>query len=94
MENNNKKIIIYSVFSGTIFEIPEKDLKIIDIAHIPLKEYPKINKKQNYGRYFVGRDKNNYAYYASPSVLKVIDREITQNLSSKSSSFVFSFIFE
>ena len=53
----NKLIHIYNVFSGTILKIPEKDLKVLDISQIPLKSYPKINKKQNFGRLYNGRDK-------------------------------------
>jgi hypothetical protein len=79
----NKNVIIYSVFSGTIFEIPEKDFKMMDISHIPLKEYPKLNPKQNYGRPYTGRDMNNFAYYASPSVLKVIDTNRSKETSLK-----------
>jgi hypothetical protein len=79
----NKNIIIYSVFSGTIYEIPEKDKNHLDISHIPLKEYPKTNYKQNYGRLYTGRDMNNFAYYAAPSVLKVIDHNISSNLIDK-----------
>jgi hypothetical protein len=76
----NKKIPIFNVFSGTIINIPEKDLKLLDISQIPLKSYPKINKKQNYGRLYAGRDKENFIYFAAPCVLKVVDRELSKSL--------------
>ena len=76
----NKKINIYNVFSGTIIQIPEKDLKILDISQIPLKTYPKINKKQNYGRLYTGRDKDNFVYYAAPCVLKAVDQELSKSI--------------
>jgi len=76
----NKKINIFNVFSGTVIQIPEKDLKILDISQIPLKSYPKINKKQNYGRLYTGRDKDNFVYYAAPCVLKVVDQELSKSL--------------
>jgi hypothetical protein len=75
-----KKINIFNVFSGTIIQIPEKDLKILDISQVPLKSYPKINKKQNYGRLYTGRDKDNFVYYAAPCVLKVVDQELSKSL--------------
>jgi hypothetical protein len=75
----NKNIIIYSVFSGTIYEMPEKDFNLLDISHIPLKEYPTLNKNKNFGRPYTGRDLNNFAYYAAPSVIKVIDRSKNSN---------------
>jgi hypothetical protein len=76
----NKQIYIFNVFSGTITQIPEKDLKILDISQIPLKSYPKINKKQNFGRLYTGRDKDNFVYYAAPCVLKVVDQELSKSL--------------
>ena len=76
----NKKINIFNVFSGNVIQIPEKDLKILDISQIPLKSYPKINKKQNYGRLYTGRDKDNFVYYAAPCVLKVVDQELSKSL--------------
>jgi hypothetical protein len=76
----NKKIHIFNVFSGTVIEIPEKDLKLLDISQIPLKSYPKINRKQSYGRLYTGRDKDNFIYYAAPCVLKVVDQELSKSL--------------
>jgi len=76
----NKLIHVFNVFSGTIIKIPEKDLKILDISQIPLKSYPKINNKQNFGRLYTGRDKDNFVYYAAPCVLKVVDHELSKSL--------------
>jgi hypothetical protein len=76
----NKLIYIYNVFSGTIIQIPEKDLNGLDISQIPLKSYPKINNKQNFGRLYSGRDHENFVYYAAPCVLKVIDHELSKSL--------------
>ncbi len=39
MQNNNIKNI-YSVFSGTFYEILEEDISILDIGQIPLIKKP------------------------------------------------------
>lgn len=70
----NKNLIVYSVFSGCIFEMPEIDSKILDVTQIPLKQYPKKNCNKCYGRYYTSRDTSNFAYYACNCVRKVVDR--------------------
>ena len=71
MEKKNK--IVYSVFSGTVYEIPEKDLAIIDIGQIPLLKYPNSRCPKCYGRGYSGRDAQNFAYFACSCVRKVVD---------------------
>ena len=71
METKNK--IVYSVFSGTVYEIPEKDLKILDIGQVPLTKHPNRNCPKCYGRHYTGRDSQNFAYLACSCIRKVVD---------------------
>lgn len=71
METKNN--IIYSVFSGTVYEIPEKDLKILDIGQIPLLKRPNNKCSKCYGRGYNGRDAQNFAYFACSCIRKVVD---------------------
>jgi len=75
--NENK--YIYSVFSGTIYQVPEKDLKILDVAQIPLQKLPNKSCSKCYGRGYKGRDAENYAYYACTCIQKVADLKMIDN---------------
>jgi hypothetical protein len=68
-----KNIIIYSIFSGTVYEVPEKDFKILDVGQVPLLKYPPNKCKKCYGRGYNGRDIQTFAYTPCSCVLKVID---------------------
>lgn len=70
METSKKQI--YSIFSGTFYEIPEKDIKILDIGQVPLSKLPPSNCKKCFGRGYTGRDKDNFAYYACSCVKKLV----------------------
>lgn len=71
--NESNKIPVYSVFSGTVYEIPEKDLKILDVGQIPLLKRPNQNCKKCYGRGYTGRDAQHFAYFACTCIRKIVD---------------------
>jgi hypothetical protein len=69
---NNTKVI-YSVFSGTFYEVPEKDVKVLDIGQLPLVKKPSSSCKKCYGKGHTGRDLNSFAYQICNCVRKNID---------------------
>jgi hypothetical protein len=73
------KKLIYSVFSATFYEIPESDVKLLDIGQIPLKQHPK-NCKHCYNRGYLGRDKETLAYQMCNCIRKVIDFDYINSL--------------
>jgi hypothetical protein len=84
METLKKQI--YSIFSGTFYEIPEKDIKILDVGQVPLSKLPPSNCKKCFGRGYIGRDKDNFAYYACSCVKKLVSlNETASDLIKKSS---------
>jgi hypothetical protein len=74
-----KTKILYSAFSGTFLTIPEEDLKLIGIGHLPLTKKPSSSCKKCQGRGHVGRDKNNLNYYICTCVRKNLDLEAVKN---------------
>lgn len=62
---------LYSFFSGTIIDILEKDLHFFDKSYALLEKMPKKNCKICYGRYYTGRDLNNFYYHPCNCVVKV-----------------------
>lgn len=70
METKSK--LIFSVFSGTFYEILECDLNLLDVGQIPLLKRPK-NCSKCYNRGYSGRDSNTFAYNLCNCVRKVID---------------------
>jgi hypothetical protein len=75
----NKKKHIYSVFSGTFYEIPENDLKILDIGQIPLKNKHK-NCSKCFSRGYLGRDTKTFAYQICNCIRKNIDFDSAKSL--------------
>ena len=80
METQNKTILIYSVFSGTLYEIPEKDVKLLDVGQVPLKKAPSTSCKKCHGKLDLGRDFQNYAYIPCSCLRKVINFDILKSL--------------
>jgi hypothetical protein len=76
---NNKKTI-YSVFSGTFYDIPEKDVKILDIGQVPLTKKPSSSCSKCYGRGQIGRDTTNLSYQICKCVRKNIDFDLIKSL--------------
>lgn len=75
----NKKII-YSVFSGTFYDIPEKDVKILDIGQVPLIKKPSSSCLKCYGRGHTGRDMTSFSYQICNCVRKNIDFQLVESL--------------
>jgi hypothetical protein len=72
------KMKMYSVFSGTFYEIPEDDFKLMDIGQLPLTKTPaKCNKC--YGRGHLGKDTQTNGYAVCFCVRKVINHDIIRN---------------
>jgi hypothetical protein len=80
METQNKTLLVYRVFSGTVYEIPEKDMTLLDIGQVPLKKRPPTNCKKCFGKLDLGRDNQNYAYIPCSCLRKVINFDILKSL--------------
>jgi|LakMenEpi03Aug12_release.lakeMendotaPanAssembly.Ray.scaffolds.fasta_scaffold27880_4 hypothetical protein len=70
------KTLMYSAFSGSFYEIPENDLKLMDIGQLPLKKKPSSSCSKCYGRGHLGRDTQTYGYLICSCVRKVINYDI------------------
>lgn len=81
MQNNNIKNI-YSVFSGTYYEVPEKDVQLLNVGQIPLVKKPSSSCKKCYGKGHNGRDITSFAYQVCSCVRKNIDFNIVKTLTS------------
>lgn len=80
MEIMHKTVPVYSVFSGTIYDILETDIKILNIGQIPLNKNPSSNCKKCYGKFNVGRNLQNYAYTPCSCLRKVVNIDIVKDL--------------
>ena len=80
METDNKTIPVYSVFSGTIYDVLESDVKFLDVGQIPLIKNPPNNCKKCYGRYNVGRNSQNYTFSPCSCLRKVVNVDIVRSL--------------
>jgi hypothetical protein len=72
--------LIYSVFSGTYYDVLEKDIKLLDIGQIALICKPSNSCKKCNGRGNVGRDIKTYAFEVCNCVKKKIDFEYLKSL--------------
>ena len=72
--------LIYSVFSGTYYDVLEKDVKNLDIGQIPLTSKPNQNCKKCLGRGHIGKDQKTYAYNICNCIRKKIDFEYIKSL--------------
>lgn len=71
-------ITIFSVFSGTFYEVPESDFGILDIGQIPLAKKPsKCSKCFNRG--YVGRDNKTFVYAICSCLHKAVDHDRIRN---------------
>jgi hypothetical protein len=67
--------LVYSAFSGTYLTIPEQDLLLMEVGHIPLKKQPQSSCNKCHGRGHLGRDNQSFFYYICNCVKKVMDME-------------------
>ena len=72
--------LIYSVFSGTYYEILESDIKLLEIGQLPLIGMPSSSCKKCQGRGHVGRDTKTHAFEVCNCVRKKIDYELVKSL--------------
>jgi hypothetical protein len=66
---------IYSVFSGTYYDIPDEDMKHIQLGHLPVSKKSSSTCKSCYGRGYIGRDKNSLNYYICNCVRKNLNKD-------------------
>jgi hypothetical protein len=71
-----KEKLIYSIFSGTFYTIPEKDFNILNQGQIPLVKQPKNSCKKCFGRGHCGRDSVNFTYILCNCIKKSLDLEL------------------
>jgi hypothetical protein len=79
METQNNTILVFSVFSGTYYEIPESDASLLDVGHLPLTKKPKSNCSKCFGRGHLGRDTQSYGYAVCSCLQKNINHDIINN---------------
>jgi hypothetical protein len=79
METTKKTILVYSVFSGTFYEVLEADFKLLDIGQIPLLKKPK-NCSKCFDKGHRGRDLQTYGYSVCTCLRKVIDHAIIKHV--------------
>lgn len=70
---------MYSVFSGTFYDIPESDFKLMDDGQIPLTKQPPTNCSKCYGRGHLGRDTQTFAYKICNCVRKCANFNLIKN---------------
>ena len=78
MQKSNN-ILIYSVFSGTYYEIPTKDFTLLDIGQLPLIKKPSSTCSKCHGRGHTGRDTQTFGYSICSCIRKVINHDIIRH---------------
>jgi hypothetical protein len=53
---------IFNVYSGSVFELQEDELKNLQEGEIPLERKPKASCKKCYGRGYIGKDKLKFIF--------------------------------
>lgn len=79
-----KSLLIFSVFSGTFYDLPESDILLLDLGHLPLKKSP-LKCKKCYSRGYSGRDSQNLTYSPCSCVHKVLNFDILKKIENKHS---------
>jgi hypothetical protein len=82
---NNSKLI-FSVFSGSFYRIPEADFLTLKDGQIPLTKSINNNCKKCYGRGHSGRDKNTLIYSICNCLRKNVDLKSYRELEKKLST--------
>jgi len=75
-------ILIYSVFSGSFYDLPESDASLLEVGHLPLTGKPKKCNKC-YNRGYSGRDSVNLTYSPCLCVHKVLNFDILKKIENK-----------
>jgi hypothetical protein len=79
-----KTTLIYSVFSGSFYDLLDSDLDLLDVGHLPLLKAPKKCNKC-YSRGYTGRDSQNLTYSPCSCVQKVLNFDILKKIENKHS---------
>jgi hypothetical protein len=80
MQNSNKTTLLFSVFSGTYYDVLENDFKLLDMGQIPLTKKPSSRCSKCFGRGHLGRDTQTYAYAVCNCLRKVIDHDMIKHV--------------
>lgn len=79
-----KPIQVFSVFSGTFYELPENDVELLTPGHLPLSKKPKsCNKCHDRG--YSGRDTHNLTYFPCTCVQKNLNLSYIKKIEDKNS---------
>lgn len=70
------KVLIYSAFSGTYYETPEKDVSVLNEGQLPLKRKPSSSCSKCFGRGHTGRDTKSLVYLICSCVRKNINHDL------------------
>lgn len=76
-------IPVFSVFSGTLQEVPKSSVMSLGLGQLPLLKKPKDNCNKCYGRLYQGRDVNNLSYVPCKCVNKNINLESLKEIEEK-----------
>jgi hypothetical protein len=75
-------ILVYNVFSGSFYKLPDSDINLLQVGHLPLLQKPKSCKKC-FNRGFLGREARNLTYSPCSCVQKVLNLDILKTLENK-----------
>jgi hypothetical protein len=80
MQILNKTIQMFSVFSGTFYEVLRNDIKFLDVGQLPLKK--KINSRCSkcFGRGHLGRDTQTHGYIVCNCLRKSVDHDMIKHV--------------
>ena len=81
--SNNNIILIYSLLSGDVYEIPEDEFDNLDDFQIPLLKLPNKSCKRCYGRGYIGYDPVKKYYPMCRCIVKHLDRDRISNINLK-----------
>lgn len=80
-----KTILMFSVFSGTFYHLPENDIEVVNVGHLPLDKVPKNSCNKCYGRGYTARDTQNLTYNPCACVLKNLNLKLLKKIEDKRS---------
>lgn len=78
MQTSNN-LLLFSVFSGTFYEIPENDFPLMDVGQLPLNKKPSNNCSKCYGRGYTARDTQTQAHVPCKCLRKLINFDLIKN---------------
>lgn len=79
----NKTIPFFSVYSGVFYNLPESDVDLVGLGHLPLTKFPKSSCKKCHGRGYTGRHSISLFYQTCSCVQKVLNLDILKEIENK-----------